>query len=108
MVGGVEMSSRVESMHGKGTKAVAGGLGWPRQQLVDPLGNPTLACRQAPGNNRGARQTTKSRVSAWKTNDSKPQAIKKSTGIVVVGETTSPTGETHGVLKYTQTHPPVI
>ena len=45
------------------------------------------------------------------TEDSKPLAEKKSVGVVVVGETPILTdvftGETHRVLKCTQTHPPV-
>ena len=52
----------------------------------------------------------KPRVSALKTKDSKPQAVKKSVGVVVVGESPSLAGEfigkTYRVLKCTQTHLP--
>ena len=77
---------------------------------MDCAGDPTFVHREAWGNNGGARQTTKPKVSVRKTKDSKPQDVKKSVGVVVVGETTSLTGqfvgETHRVLKCTQTHPP--
>ena len=91
-------------------KVAAGGLGWARQWLADPVRQGIVECGGQGCSWWTWWQTAQPRVPAWGKKASNHR-LKAPMGVEAsAGETPSLTGEsigeTHRVLEHTQTHPP--